>query len=131
GFEAQGWVPILADVIEPAGIAAAPAMDAMLYAVGFDRSAGVPKRRVSVDGFFGVLEAVSGRCPRVVAISSSSVYGQSGGEIVDERSPTEPVTESGQICLEAEQVLWDWRGSQPASAVACVVRLAGLYGPGR
>ncbi|QDT52390.1 NAD dependent epimerase/dehydratase family protein [Caulifigura coniformis] len=130
-FAARGWTPIVADVMSPAAIAAAPPMDAMLHAVGFDRTAGVPKRDVYVDGLTNVLNALSGRCPRVVTISSSSVYGQSNGETVDERSPTEPTTESGQICLDAEHAFWDWRDAQPDGVTAIVLRLAGIYGPAR
>ena len=117
--------------MSPTAIAAAPPMDAMLHAVGFDRTAGVPKRDVYIDGLVNVLTAMSGRCPRVVTISSSSVYGQSNGETVDESSPTAPTTESGQICLEAERAFWNWRDSQPACVSATILRLAGIYGPGR
>jgi nucleoside-diphosphate-sugar epimerase len=130
-FAGRGWTPIVADVMHPVAIAAAPRMDAALYAVGFDRTAGVPKRVVSVDGFTNVLQALSGRCGRVVAISSTSVYGQSDGEFVDESSPTEPAGEGGRICLEAERALWDWRDAQSAEVNVSVLRLAGIYGPGR
>ena len=130
-FAARGWTPIVADVTAPAAIAGAPPIDAMLYAVGYDRTAGVPKRQVSVDGFRRVLQVSAGRCPRVVAVSSTSVYGQSNGELVDESSPTEPMAESGQICLDAERELWKWRATQPAGVTACLIRFAGLYGPGR
>ena len=67
-FAARGWTPIIADVMDPAAIASAPPMDAMLHAVGFDRRAGIPKRDVYIDGLVNVLNAVSGRCPRVVTI---------------------------------------------------------------
>jgi len=130
-FAARGWTPIIADVMNPASIAAAPPMDAMLHAVGFDRTAGVPKRDVYVAGLTNVLNALARRCPRIVTISSSSVYGQSDGELVDESSPTEPTTESGQICLDAERAFWNWRESQPANVTAIVLRLAGIYGPAR
>jgi nucleoside-diphosphate-sugar epimerase len=130
-FASRGWTPIIADVMNPAAIAAAPPMDAMLHAVGFDRSAGVPKRDVYVNGLLNVLNAVAGRCPRLVTISSSSVYGQCDGEVVDESSPTEPTTESGQICLDAERAFWEWRNSQPTGVSAMILRLAGIYGPGR
>ena len=130
-FARRGWTPIVADVMEPAAIAAAPPMDAVLQAVGFDRTAGVPKRQVYIDGFARVLTAMAGRCGRVVAISSTSVYGQSNGELVDETSPTEPASESGQICLQQEQELWKWRADQKGDVAASILRLAGIYGPER
>jgi len=130
-FAARGWTPIIADIMNPAPLASAPAMDAMLHAVGYDRAGGFAKRDVYVAGLVNVLSAVAGRCPRVVTISSTSVYGQSQGEFVDEPSPTEPTTESGQICLDAERAFQEWRDTQPAGTAAMIVRLAGIYGPGR
>lgn len=68
----------------------------------------------------------SGQHPRrLVFVSSSSVYGQQQGEWVDETSPVEPDGFSGRIMREAEQVALS--GAIPAS----VVRLTGIYGPGR
>jgi nucleoside-diphosphate-sugar epimerase len=117
--------------MNPDAIAAAPAMDAMLYAVGYDRTAGVPKRDVYVEGFRRVLNAMQDRCRRIVAISSTSVYGQNNGELVDESTAPNPTTESGQICLEAERTLWSWRSGRPSDVAAFVLRFAGIYGPGR
>jgi nucleoside-diphosphate-sugar epimerase len=62
---------------------------------------------------------------RLLFVSSSSVYGQQTGEWIDENSPTEALGYSGRLMLEAEQVAL--RSSIPAS----LVRLTGIYGPGR
>jgi nucleoside-diphosphate-sugar epimerase len=62
---------------------------------------------------------------KFIYISSSSVYGQSGGEWVDEDAATEPEEESGRIVLAAEQTL---RAKLPE---AVILRFAGIYGPGR
>ncbi|QLG96165.1 SDR family oxidoreductase [Pseudomonas yamanorum] len=58
-------------------------------------------------------------------VSSSSVYGQQNGEWVDETSETQASGYSGNVMLEAEQVALN--SGIPAS----VVRLTGIYGPGR
>ncbi len=60
---------------------------------------------------------------RLVFASSSSVYGQTDGSMVDEESSTEPLAETGRVLLEAEEVVLGHGGS--------VARLAGIYGPGR
>jgi nucleoside-diphosphate-sugar epimerase len=60
---------------------------------------------------------------RFVFTSSTSVYAQLNGEVVDETSPAEPVSQTGQILLEAEKLVRESGG--------IVARLAGLYGPGR
>ncbi len=130
-FSARGWNPVIGDVMEPQALTTLPPAEAMLYAVGYDRTAGIPKRTVYIEGFRRVLEAMAGRCRRVVAISSTSVYGQHEGELVDESSATEPTSDSGQICLAAEQVLQAWQTSRNDQGSASLLRLAGIYGPGR
>ncbi|KAB0497793.1 SDR family oxidoreductase [Pseudomonas vancouverensis] len=85
-------------------------------------------RAAYVQGLEHVLEWLSdyGQEPsRLLFVSSSSVYGQKNGEWVDETSPTQASGYSGQVMLEAEQVAL--KSGIPAS----VVRLTGIYGPGR
>jgi nucleoside-diphosphate-sugar epimerase len=64
---------------------------------------------------------------RFLYISSTSVYGESQGAWVDENTPCLPDRESGRVALAAEEVL----RSHPVGARAIVLRLAGIYGPGR
>ena len=60
---------------------------------------------------------------RLVYTSSTSVYAQIDGEWVDETSPAEPQHETGQILRQTEELITQKGG--------LVVRLAGIYGPGR
>jgi nucleoside-diphosphate-sugar epimerase len=60
---------------------------------------------------------------RKLFVSSTSVYGQTQGEIVTEESPAEPDTATGRILREAEKVV--------LGADATVVRSTGIYGPNR
>lgn len=63
--------------------------------------------------------------PRVLFTSSTGVYGQDNGEMVTEVSPAQPESFSGRVMLEAESVL-------RASGLSHVIlRLSGIYGPGR
>lgn len=85
-------------------------------------------RAAYVDGLRNVLSWLEqhGQTPkRLLFVSSSSVYGQQGGEWVDESSPTQAASYSGRLMLEAEQLAL--HSGIPAS----VVRLTGIYGPGR
>jgi len=71
------------------------------------------------------------RVGTVVYTSSTGVYPQAGGVVVDEDSPTvspDTRTRAG-ILTAAEQVLQD--GCEPAPTCWFILRLAGLYGPGR
>ncbi|MDY7536192.1 NAD-dependent epimerase/dehydratase family protein [Pseudomonas sp. Bout1] len=85
-------------------------------------------RAAYVQGLQHVLEWLNdyGQEPKhLLFVSSSSVYGQQNGEWVDESSETQAGGYSGQVMLEAEQVALN--SGIPAS----VVRLTGIYGPGR
>lgn len=128
-FRERGWQPIVADVTDPGSLAALPQVDVVLHAVGYDRSAGPSQREVYVDGLRNVLEALLGSIRRFVHVSSTSVYGQSDGSIVDEESPCEPTRDSGRICLDAEELVRSHFSS--ANGAATIIRLAGIYGPDR
>ena len=60
---------------------------------------------------------------RRILVSSTSVYGQTQGEIVTEESPAEPESSTSRILRRAEQMALD--------AGASVVRSSGIYGPKR
>nr|WP_303652688.1 NAD-dependent epimerase/dehydratase family protein [Paludisphaera mucosa] len=126
---ALGVRPVRADVLDAASLAGLPAVDRVLYAVGYDRGAGPSKRSVYVDGLRNVLEHLPAGVARLVYVGSTSVYGDDDGGWVDEDSPAEPITESGRICLDAERVLTAWARESGVSTV--ILRCSGLYGPGR
>jgi len=126
-LRAQELTPIVADVVDPATLVGLPTVDTVLYAVGYDRTTGASIHNVYVDGLTHVLAALPPETGRIVYISSTGVYGQASGERVDETSDCRPVREGGQACLAAEQLL----SAHPLGARAVILRLAGLYGPGR
>lgn len=67
-----------------------------------------------------------GQTPRrLLFVSSSGVYAQRDGEWIDETSPAEATSYSGSVMLEAEQV------ALQSGIAASIVRLTGIYGPGR
>ena len=61
----------------------------------------------------------------IIWVSSTSVYGDCAGDWVDETTEASPVTFSGEILLQAEQIIKD------LSCKSTVVRFSGIYGPGR
>jgi nucleoside-diphosphate-sugar epimerase len=121
---ALGLEPVVGDVLDPDSLRRLPEVSTVFYAVALDRSSGRSMREVYVTGLGNVLAALP-PCGRFLYVSSTSVYGQGDGSVVDESSPTEPVEESGRVVLDAEQLL---RQMQPS---AVVLRFAGLYGPDR
>jgi nucleoside-diphosphate-sugar epimerase len=125
-FAARGWTPVRWDVL--AGGEPLPATDAAVYAVGHDRSLGVPMAELYVGGVRRTVHAMPAT-GMIAYVSSTGVYGDAAGAWVDEATPPAPVDESGRVCWEAEQAFAaaaDHHG-QPW----CVLRAAGIYGPGR
>ncbi len=132
-FRTLGVEPVLGDVTVPESLSALPRADTVLYAVAYDRSAGKSRREVRIAGLENVLSEIASRSERFLYISSTSVYGRIDGGWVDESTECKPTGSNGRVSLEAEQVVW--RFFPPAAAThargANVLRLAGLYGPGR
>ena len=122
-LRALGIEPIAGDVTHPDSLKL-PVADTVLYAIGLDRSTGKGMRDVYLDGLTNVLNVLPAQ-RRFIYVSSTSVYGQTDGDWVDEDSPTEPAEENGRIVLECERLL---RRRMPA---AIILRFAGIYGPGR
>lgn len=124
-WRALGLQPILCDVLDSASLRFWPRVESIVYSIGLDRSSGVSMRSLYVGGLANVLAVLPQPAPRFVYVSSTSVYGQTDGEEVNEQAATEPHEESGKIVLEAERLL---RSRLPS---AVILRFAGIYGPGR
>ncbi|RUL76864.1 NAD-dependent epimerase/dehydratase family protein [Dyella choica] len=83
-------------------------------------------RAVFLSGLRNVLDALdNASLQRVLFVSSSAVYGEHGDEWVDEATRPAPPGFNGQVLLDAERAL----SKHPVDSI--VLRLAGLYGPGR
>lgn len=126
----QGILPVAGDLHADACPAAWPSepLDYLVYCAAATDHDEAGYRAAYVDGLRRVLTWLaqySQRPKRLLFVSSSGVYGQQLGEWVDEQSPAEAGSYSGRIMREAEQLALS--SGLPAS----LVRLTGLYGPGR
>lgn len=126
----EGVQPIAADLTDAQIPAAWPerAPDYLVYCVAASQHDEAGYRAAYVDGLRNVLSWLQARGQqprRLLFVSSSSVFAQQDGQWVDETAPTEPTGYSGKIMLDAERLAHD--SGIPAS----VVRLTGIYGPGR
>ena len=119
---------LAADVTAPStlGALAELAPDYVLFALTPGAFTDERYRAVYVDGAKNCLARLNTtNLRRVFWVSSTSVYHQNDGGVVDENSPVLPSGFSGRRLLEAERVIC-------ASGFAhTVVRLGGIYGPGR
>lgn len=85
-------------------------------------------RAAYVDSVRHVVAAIHRDCattPRVLFVSSTAVYGVDDGSFVNASTPAAPATPTATILLEAEESLL---AQIPA---AIILRLGGIYGPGR
>lgn len=118
---------LCADLTVPASLRDLPhGITQLVYLPTPDRRDACAYGAIFVGGLQHVLAAVDhAALRRVLLVSSSAVYGEHGGAWVDETTPTAPLGFRGSLLRDAE----NWLAAQALPAV--VLRLAGLYGPGR
>ena len=87
---------------------------------------GVEERRVE-----RFLAALDGARPprRMLYLSTTGVYGDCGGEWVDETRPVAPVAERALRRFDGEQRFRTWCSDHGCELV--ILRVAGIYGPGK
>lgn len=103
-------------------------LDYLVYCAAASQHDEAGYRAAYVEGLRNTLGWLQqrGQTPkRLLFVSSSGVYAQRAGEWIDENSPAEAESYSGSVMLEAEQV------ALHSGISASVVRLTGIYGPGR
>ena len=127
GADGNGIHWLQGDLVQPDTLRGLPgAITQVVYLPTPDARDAAAYRAVFVDGLRHLLEALDGSAlERVLLVSSSAVYGEHAGAWVDEDTPPDPPGFNGAVLLDAEH----WLAAQPVSSV--VLRLAGLYGPGR
>lgn len=130
GFTHHGYQAIVADVTRPETLNdphRLPVAETVLFAVGYDHTAEQSIEDVYAGGVRNVLAALPRSTGRFIYISTTGVYSDAGGAWIDERTPPDPRREGGRAALAAEHALV----AHPLGASAIILRLAGLYGPGR
>lgn len=122
-----GVEPVIADLGDPASLAVLPdGIARLVYLPAPGAHTPQAYRRVYVDGLAALIDRLDpAALERAVLVTSSAVYGDHAGARVDEDTSPAPLGFNGAILLEAEAL---WRSRLPAQPV---LRLAGLYGPGR
>jgi nucleoside-diphosphate-sugar epimerase len=130
-IERAGFDGVRADVTDRDALAAVPDADAVVFAASSGGRDAAAAREVYVEGQRTALAAFGDRDDppeRYVYTSSTGVYGDHGGDWVDEETPLEPTTDKTELLVEAERVALD---EVPEGVDGSVARFAGLYGPDR
>lgn len=124
-LRAPGVEPLALDLADPAAVAALPGdLDAILC-LQSSREDSVPAyTRAYLQTGANLLRVAGERGLRaVVHASSTGVFGQRDGSWVSEATPPAPASPAAEVLVQAERLFLD--------APARVLRLSGLYGPGR
>ena len=126
---AAGIKPITGDISRP--LEGDPeAYDWVVNCVSSSKGDAADYRTVYLNGMRNLLHWLTAAPPKkLVYTGSTSIYGQTDGSEVDERSPTVPSGETAKILLATEQALFE--ESKKAGIPASVLRVAGIYGPER
>lgn len=125
--EGDGLRWLCGDLTRPESLQSLPAgLTQVVYAPTPGAREEAAYRAVFVDGLKHLMTALADApLRRVLFVSSSAVYGEHGDAWVDEQTPPAPPGFNGRVLLEAE----GWLAAQRMPTV--VLRLAGIYGPGR
>lgn len=126
-----GIVPVQADIRVPETLSSLSLpCDWVIHCVSATGGGTAEYSRIYVEGTRNLLGWLSSNPPvKFVYTSSTSVYAQNDGTMVDEGSQTVPEAPTSRILLQAEELLLSaatWKGFP-----AVVLRVAGIYGPGR
>jgi nucleoside-diphosphate-sugar epimerase len=130
-IKAAGIRPLIADITRADELTKLPGpFDWVVNAVSSNRGGVEEYRQTYLEGTRNLIEWLSASPPRkFVYTSSTSVYGQTDGSLVRETSLTQPAGETGRILIDAENLLLS--AAQQKKFPAAILRVAGIYGPGR
>jgi nucleoside-diphosphate-sugar epimerase len=122
-LRAAGAIPIVADLDRPATLKRLARLAPLVVHLA------PPPRQGALDLRTRNLTAILPEGTRVVYISTSGVYGDHGGALIDETVPRAPNNARAQRRVDAEQVLRAW--AVGAGGRVAILRAPGIYAPGR
>jgi nucleoside-diphosphate-sugar epimerase len=130
-MQSVGITPLHADITQPATLAKLPRdFDWVVNCTASGGGGAEDYRKIYLEGNRNLIAWLADSpVKKFVYTSSTSVYAQNDGSIVTESSATEPEAPTSQVLVETEKFLLSAVAEQKFPAV--VLRVAGIYGPGR
>jgi len=125
-LEQAGITPLQVDLDDPDSLKALPLADTLVYYFAPPPATGITDPRM---GHFLAAIDPDHLPARIVYISTSGVYGDRGGEVVNEDTPPNPQVDRARRRYDAEQQLR--RFGQEHGVAVVILRVGGIYGPGR
>ncbi len=122
-LRAAGAVPIVANLDQPHSLARLARLARYVVHLAPPQSEGTTDSRTRN------LCAILPDAATVVYVSTSGVYGDCGGTLIDETRPVNPVNARARRRVDAEQVLRTW--ARRAHGRLGILRVPGIYGADR
>lgn len=121
-----GVQPIRADLTNPETLQDLPAeIDSLVFMPTPASRDKAGYEAIFLRGWKNVWAGLKQAPLRTVMVSSTAVFGESEGGMVDEETPPEPTGFNGKVLLEMEKL------AASCTENLVVVRISGIYGPGR
>jgi len=126
GITCLGIKPIRADLDMPASLKDLPVEDALLYWFVPPPRTGETDPRMQ-----NLLHALENQAKprRIIAISTTGVYGDQRGALVSEQTPPNPQVDRARRRLDMEARLQNWGVAHDVPVI--ILRVGGIYGPDR
>lgn len=129
-FRERGVSALVGSWLDPSSLKQLPNVDSVLVSIPH-REVGELGDQTHLVGLRNLTEAfqqstTSAANAKLIYLSTTGVYGDCENERVDERTPVSPTRIGPRIATVAE----DWL-AETSGMHGCVLRLAGIYGPGR
>jgi nucleoside-diphosphate-sugar epimerase len=130
-LSAVGVQALVGDITDPASLVALPtAFDWVVNCVSSTHGGVEDYQRVYLAGARNLIRWLAGSPLRkFVYTSSTGVYGQNDGSLVDETALTEPPTETSRVLVATEREFL--AAARENNFPVVILRVAGIYGPGR
>jgi nucleoside-diphosphate-sugar epimerase len=122
----EGVLPVQADLTNPESLSDLPQqIDSLVFMPTPSSRDQAGYEAIFVQGWKNLWAGLKQPPMRTILVSSTAVYGESQGGVVNEETPPGPTGFNGKVLLQMEQL-----------AAACtdelvIVRISGIYGPGR
>ena len=128
---AAGIQPLAGDVTKPETLAGLPnQFDWLVNCVASGGGDAESYRQIYREGTANLIAWLAAHPPqKFLYTSSTGVYGQTDGAVVKESSPAEPDADTSKVLVETEKLLLAAFAEKRFPAV--ILRVAGIYGPGR
>jgi nucleoside-diphosphate-sugar epimerase len=122
----EGVLPVPADLTRPDSLANLPQdIDRLVFMPTPSSRDVAGYEAIFIQGWKNVWAGFKHPPARSLVVSSTAVYGESDGAIIDEKTDPRPTGFNGKALLEMEQA------AAASTDNLVVVRISGIYGPGR